>query len=195
MALLRAQGCADVVLFTSDHGEAFWEHGVAEHGNGVWNEHLAVPLVLVAPGLASGTSSTLASLIDVPPTLASLAGIEPERGWGGVDLLAPARERSVLAFQCDLHGAPSSLALFAGEKKLLFEDAPDGEGLQLRAAFDLALDPEERHDRRAEAWAVELAGRRQRDIGAARQARVAASAAAPGDAALEELGHLGYGNR
>ena len=38
-------------MFTSDHGEAFGEHDVIFHGNGVWDANVRVPLVIRGPGL------------------------------------------------------------------------------------------------------------------------------------------------
>ena len=38
------------VVFTSDHGEAFGEHDVLFHGNGVWDANVRVPLVIRGPG-------------------------------------------------------------------------------------------------------------------------------------------------
>ena len=39
-----------VVIITSDHGEAFGDHGHFGHGPGVYLEEVGVPLVILAPG-------------------------------------------------------------------------------------------------------------------------------------------------
>lgn len=195
LAVLRAKDRADIVLFTSDHGEAFWEHGVAEHGNGVWDEHLRVPLILVAPGLTPGERESPVSLIDIPRTLAGLVGITPDPRWGGIDIVAGEALRPVLAFQCDLHGNPSSIALYADGKKLIFPDEAEGESIVPSAAYDLTVDAGERHDLRDQPWARELVQTHAQAIHSARFPKVSATTAAPGQSALEELGHLGYGNR
>jgi arylsulfatase A-like enzyme len=67
------------VLITSDHGEAFGEHGTFEHGNGrVFEENVHVPMLLCGPGSATAARSTVpASTLDVTPTLLDLAGVRP----------------------------------------------------------------------------------------------------------------------
>ena len=49
---LRRQGLLDntVVIITSDHGEAFGDHGHFGHGPGVFLEEVGVPLVILSPG-------------------------------------------------------------------------------------------------------------------------------------------------
>ncbi len=43
-----------MIVFTSDHGEEFWEHGGFEHGHTVYNELLRVPLIIKMPFSSSG---------------------------------------------------------------------------------------------------------------------------------------------
>jgi arylsulfatase A-like enzyme len=80
LEFLREEQVLDnaVVVFTSDHGEEFVEHGAWEHGKTYYNEALQVPLLLRLPGAEhAGLNVTrLVSLIDVMPTLLGLAGIE-----------------------------------------------------------------------------------------------------------------------
>ncbi|MGE5254219.1 MAG: sulfatase-like hydrolase/transferase, partial [Planctomycetaceae bacterium] len=40
-----------VILFTSDHGEQFWEHGASLHGHTVYEEEIRIPLILLAHGI------------------------------------------------------------------------------------------------------------------------------------------------
>jgi len=61
-------------LITSDHGEAFGEHGVAEHGNSLYNEVLRVPLIVTGVWPARRVA-TRASNIDVFPTVLEIAGV------------------------------------------------------------------------------------------------------------------------
>ncbi len=70
---LERSGCANrtLVLYASDHGESFGEHGVYfEHGLDLYEENLRVPLVLRCEGLARRglTISALVQLADVAPT-------------------------------------------------------------------------------------------------------------------------------
>lgn len=75
---LASLGPQDTVLLLSDHGEEFWEHDGFEHGHALYDELLAVPLVLRAPGIPAGRSSAPVSLLDVAPTLAEIMGLDRE---------------------------------------------------------------------------------------------------------------------
>lgn len=81
-----------VVLVTSDHGEAFMEHGRMEHNSTLYTEMLHVPFVLRLPSgydrTAIDTGRTV-TLADIKPTLLGTAGLAPEPSQDGVDLLSP----------------------------------------------------------------------------------------------------------
>lgn len=49
---LRALDLYDdsLIIFTSDHGEEFWDHGGWEHGHSVYDEVVAAPLLIKLPG-------------------------------------------------------------------------------------------------------------------------------------------------
>ena len=70
-----------VVLITSDHGEEFFEHGRPLHSQ-CYDECVAIPFLLYAPGGATGQSAELASLVDVMPTFLELAGLPPGDSQG-----------------------------------------------------------------------------------------------------------------
>ena len=63
-----------VILFTSDHGEQFWEHGASLHGHSVFEEDIRIPLILRVPGISPGISEVPAIAADMVPTIAELAG-------------------------------------------------------------------------------------------------------------------------
>ena len=92
-----------VVLVTSDHGEAFLEHGFVGHNNTVYDEMLRVPFILRLPEEAVANhvdTEQLVSLEDVVPTLLGLAGAGVADDVSGVDLLsanAPVRHRGIVA--------------------------------------------------------------------------------------------------
>ncbi|MGD9903398.1 MAG: sulfatase-like hydrolase/transferase [Vicinamibacterales bacterium] len=90
---LDARGLTDdtIVLRTSDHGELAMSHGrMRQKFYNVYRETLSVPLIVSNPRLYPQPQSTdaLASLVDVVPTLATLAGVpEPSQyGFKGRDL-------------------------------------------------------------------------------------------------------------
>ena len=73
-----------IVIVTSDHGEAFWEHGAWRHGTTMYDHQLLVPLILHLPeelrrqlGVSPGmVIDQQVELIDLYPTLLDLLGIE-----------------------------------------------------------------------------------------------------------------------
>jgi arylsulfatase A-like enzyme len=83
LASLRALGFDDntIVAITADHGEEFLEHGQAAHYKTLYDEVLRVPLVVRYPGhVAPGRRvQGQVRLMDVAPTLLSLAGLQVAR--------------------------------------------------------------------------------------------------------------------
>ncbi|MDF1798500.1 MAG: sulfatase [Planctomycetota bacterium] len=163
LELLDEEGMADaLVVLTSDHGESFGEHGDYSHGTNVFEELVRVPLVIGGAGLGSGTSSTPASLIDLAPTLARLAGIEPDVDWAGRALFDPeTKEPCILAFRGGPLGdpeEPSTFAVIEGSRKLIGVLDDQGRARSFDQAFDLAMDPGERDDWAAgpSSWPEEL---------------------------------------
>jgi arylsulfatase len=86
-----------LVVFTSDHGEAFGEHGRMEHGNNLFNEEIHVPLIFRGPGVPVGRRDDVVGLHDVAPTVLALAGVEVPDAFEGVDLFdAVPEDRPIL---------------------------------------------------------------------------------------------------
>ncbi len=81
-----------LVVFTSDHGDMLFSHGMREKQK-PWDESILVPLIFSQPGgLPAGrVSPTLFSTADLLPTLLSLAGVPAPAGIQGQDLAAAVR--------------------------------------------------------------------------------------------------------
>jgi arylsulfatase A-like enzyme len=76
------------VIITSDHGEEFEEHGGVLHGRTMYQEVLAIPLLVRGPGIPVGRRvSGLVQLHDLFPTMLSLAGVRSEAPVDGIDLV------------------------------------------------------------------------------------------------------------
>lgn len=75
---LETLGIADTtaVVFLSDHGEFFGEHGRRYHGGSVYEEVVAIPMIVRVPGLPAGVSPCLASHVDLAPTVLNLVGLD-----------------------------------------------------------------------------------------------------------------------
>ena len=132
----------DAVIFLSDHGEEFLDHGGLEHGHSLHEELLRVPLIVDAPGIDGARPEGRASLLDVTPTVLDIAGLPPAEGLAGRSLLPAARgEASLpdrpLGFGYILYGEDGWAALDADS-----EDKWWTRGGEL-GRYDLAADPGE----------------------------------------------------
>jgi arylsulfatase A-like enzyme len=186
---------AGYLLFASDHGESFFEHGRAFHANRVFEVELRVPLILHGPGVAAGREERPVSLIDFAPTLAGLAGLEPLPPWRGHSLLAPPESRPLYAFQSHRAQALSTLAVIDGAHKLIgFETLEAVRAGKLYAAFDLGADPGERTDLEGQAaWPAELLRARAAELEELLTPLVRQEVLDASGPELEEMQKLGYG--
>ncbi len=95
LEVLRDLGRLDdtLIVFVSDHGEEFKEHGIFGHGWDLHREVLQVPLVIRPPGGMSPTRVEWpAQHVDLLPTILEAAGVEVPAAIDG-DSLWPAMER------------------------------------------------------------------------------------------------------
>ena len=69
-----------LLVLTSDHGEAFGDHGLYLHDGSVWQTHLHVPLWIQHPGLGGGTIDDTVSTRDLFAVIRSVAGGEGVSG-------------------------------------------------------------------------------------------------------------------
>lgn len=77
-----------IVVFTSDHGEEFLDHGGFEHGHSLYNELMHVPLCIRAPGGPQpDVIGTAVGLMDVAPTLCALTDVTADPAFAGRNLL------------------------------------------------------------------------------------------------------------
>jgi arylsulfatase A-like enzyme len=151
---LRAAGDLEdtVVVVTSDHGEAFGEHGLLGHGRSLDEELLRIPLVVWGPEPFRGGGVVDASvgLVDVMPTFLEAARIAPLEGVDGRSFLGAARGeaagRPVLAkeVRClENTGAAGDVLLVSARseawKYVLRHDVT--RGTVREEAYDLRLDP------------------------------------------------------
>lgn len=78
-----------IICFCGDHGDEFMEHNESSHNNKLYNELLHVPLLIRALGVMPQRIDKKVSLIDLPPTFCSLAGIGISRSFKGKNLFSP----------------------------------------------------------------------------------------------------------
>jgi arylsulfatase A-like enzyme len=92
---LRGMGILDqtIVVLTSDHGEALWEHGRRGHGTSLFDEQTKVPLVVRYPPRVtpSGRRDDIVESIDIGPTIFDLAGLPADPQLQGRSLFGEDR--------------------------------------------------------------------------------------------------------
>jgi len=93
-----------VLVFASDHGEAFGEHGVRGHARNVLAPAISVPLVIRFPfAVVPRRIRTQVRNLDIAPTLLEMAGIPIPDHFEGASLLPlliaanPPRDRTAFA--------------------------------------------------------------------------------------------------
>ena len=92
----------DLVIFTADHGEEFFEHGGFEHGHTLYDEILHVPLIIKGNGFAPGeVDKRTVSTIDIFPTVLEFFDIPVRDDLNGFSLLGgiPDKKRFLLSEQ------------------------------------------------------------------------------------------------
>jgi len=123
---LKKEGLFDdtIIIFTSDHGEEFWDHGSVEHGHTMYNELLRVPLLVwnLSESRRVSRVKQIIRLIDIFPTLMSRLDIPAPAHIAGQNISAaydggadPAEDRLNLT-------AFSEIVLYGQEKKAVQTD-------------------------------------------------------------------------
>ncbi|MFN8545780.1 MAG: sulfatase [Candidatus Binatia bacterium] len=126
LAQLRALGVLDetLVVVTADHGDEFFEHGHKGHAKVVYDESVLVPLVMRFPGHvpAGRTIGPQVRLMDVAPTILSLVGVPPPRGFGMPSPKVAGAERDLVPLMAAEH--PESLPEVPAFSGIQVADAP-----------------------------------------------------------------------
>lgn len=150
-----------LVVVTSDHGEAFGEHGHVFHpGRALYDENVHIPLVLNGPGIEQCTVDVPVSNADVVPTLLSALGLDRPASMVGEDATAfrtsPQRNRTVFAEAFDRDDGHAMATdgsyklirhMASGDQELYSRDGgaetrldDSGAAAEVRAKLDAALD-------------------------------------------------------
>jgi arylsulfatase A-like enzyme len=147
-------GKKTAIIVTSDHGEAFGEHGMTGHGGELWEPLIRVPLVFNGPGIGVRRITSRRSIIDLVPTILDLMQV-PQPSNQGTDFVSG---QSLLPELLGIEGSDAARPLFVDMatgpfnserqayisrdlKLVVSQDRPLG-------LFDLSIDPEERRNLR-----------------------------------------------
>jgi len=142
------------IVIVADHGEEFWDHGGFEHGHTLYDELVAIPLIMKFPGEIVPGAPTVKSqvrLLDVGPTLFELADIDPPESFVGQSLMPHVRGETDddLDAYCEstLYGPPR-FAIRGSRYK--YVAVPAKHGLVSGELYDWRNDPGETTDLTAE---------------------------------------------
>ncbi len=154
----RALLSGGYLVFTSDHGEAFGEHGKLWHKGCLWEEVVRIPLFIHGGALESRVVHHASSLTDLARTISHLCGVLPREEWDGTSLLGIDHERTLLVFERFLAYQGNIAAVRGPHKLLAIADADVLDSGEVVAAYDLGEDPGETLNLAGgEAWPAELA--------------------------------------
>ncbi len=142
-----------VIVFLSDHGEEFLDHGGWEHGQTLHNEMLDVPLIVRAPGLEAGKGvERQVQHADVVPTILDLLSLPIPPGLEGRSLLpwmagldanvTEGENGAEIAFSWLEADGLQSAAVTTPTWRLIENRRP----ISGRLLYDHRADPTERHD-------------------------------------------------
>jgi arylsulfatase A-like enzyme len=166
LGALTAAGLADdtIVVFTSDHGDMFGDHGLMLKSGMHYAGCLRVPLTIAVPGVAPGPTDALVSSLDLAATVCELAGVDDFFGDQG---------RSLAPIVAD-PAAPGRDSVLVEEEQL-FRNASTGRRLRMRTLvtpdaritryhgtdrfelFDRRADPDELRNLDQDPAAIDLA--------------------------------------
>lgn len=155
LAALSKSGRAEdtIVIFTSDHGDMFGDHGMMLKAAMHYEGCLRVPLVIAVPGKRPGVSRSLVSTLDLAQTILALADCPAYYGMQGHSL-APllddpgAKVRDHVLVEEDQMFDMAGLGQPLRMRTLVTEDARLTlyQGAMQGELFDLAHDARELHN-------------------------------------------------
>jgi len=148
---LQRTGQLDNTIFVvlGENGEAFQENGRVGHAQHPFESMLKVACVVHAPGRVEPSESAYPmELIDVLPTVCSLAGRPAHPNFQGINVLAadrPTLDKRFLFFHVNCASANSDAVQWAGRWKYVLDHDTGASGL-----FDLQEDPWENQNIKGE---------------------------------------------
>lgn len=103
-----------VIVFTSDHGHFFGQHGLQHKGGFHYEDLIKVPFLVKFPGQKNSgtTSSSMQSLVDLAPTFLSIANIPIPAYMTGVDqksVWSGEQEEVRDHIICEFHHEPTTI--------------------------------------------------------------------------------------
>lgn len=144
-----------VIVITADHGEAFFEHGFCDHGFGVYDEEIVVPLIIRIPENSimeiknkKILSESRVDLMDLPRTLLGINGTDFPYRVNGRNLFHLKKDmfRDHISFSEELSEnmkGPPKIAMVKDNFKIIYSAFKQ----KVTKIFDLKADPKEKNNR------------------------------------------------
>ena len=175
-----------LIVVTSDHGEAFGERNLLGHGHGVYQDEIAVPLIIKYPGgRHAAPDSVVVGGVDLLPTTLRAVGLPIPAGIDGRSVADEADAASAVLIG-ESFGAPGVAPGTSAVQRFVlswpFKLIASGQRAEL---YNLADDPDETRDIRST----------RSDVATRLETAMAAYAAQPGRSARpvpESTRGLGY---
>jgi arylsulfatase A-like enzyme len=130
-----------VVIITSDHGQAFYEHDFASHASALFNEVMRVPLIIRVPGIKARLEDRLAQHVDIPPSILGLLGVPVHPSFQGIDLLNSVPDPKRSAYMVAQTPLAYQYGIVRSGHKLIYDEHERQYSL-----YNLVSDPEEKTD-------------------------------------------------
>jgi choline-sulfatase len=153
---LEHLGLADrtLVIFSSDHGEEFFEHEGCAHGLTLYEEVIHVPLIMKHPLLipAGLVSTGQVRVIDIAPTILDALELERPRQFKGVSLLDrfQGADGDLPVFSGFLINGEAAVSLRYGGFKYISSPSRtalrNSEPEMVEEFYDLEADPQEKNN-------------------------------------------------
>ncbi len=187
---LRRQDLYDetMIIFTSDHGEEFGEHGVVGwHSHSLYDELLRVPLIIKMPGARSAGARVDSQVrsIDIAPTVLSTLELPIPEDFEGVAVAELGNDADFVELETvsRMDRAPGrDISSFRTQDWKLVR----------KSLYDLEEDPREQWDLALSRRDVAEELQRRLDEAIAAGERLEPVQVTPTDSTLEELRALGY---
>ena len=158
LAQLEEQGIAEdtVVLYTSDHGSHFRTRN-SEYKRSCHEASIRIPMIARGPGIERGkVVDELVSLVDVPPTLLELGGIETPSSYHGQSMMPLVRGEPVeWPDEVFVQISESQVGRAVRTRRWKYcvdapdksgRDDPDSPAYVEQYLYDLESDPHEQHN-------------------------------------------------
>lgn len=136
---LDAMGALDdtLVVFWTDHGEQFGEHGAFHHGVSLFDQENAATVFFWAKNLEPGVWTGRTTHQDIAPTVLDALGFPPDDAHTGVRVGDAPADRDLYFFNYIASWGQPMMSVVTGDHKLVYSWSSE------KHFQDLAADPDE----------------------------------------------------